>query len=531
MIFNAPEIDYAALSPVIALTAGLVLVTMAAVIEPFKRFGGLLALLTFGTTAGLLIWQWGTSAELISGQLRMDGLTVTLSLLVVLTAAVAVLLSIGDPAEGQAGRSDYLALLVGSVLGMVILAASTSLLTFFIGLELLSIPLYALCGTNLRRRESLESGFKYLVIGSLGSATLLYGMAMIYGASGATGFREIAEGLSQGTGMLSDPLTLVGIGLITVGLAFKVSVAPFHQWTPDVYQGAPTPITTFMAVATKLAAFAVFIRFFLVALGPLADQWDVMLAALAAISIVVGNVGALTQTSLKRLLGYSGIAQGGYMLTGIVVASQAGVSAIVFYLGVYLAMNVAAFAALVAFERGAGFSDDIRSMRGLAKRNPWLAWPITLGMLGLAGLPPTAGFIGKIYLIQALVESDWTWLAVVLVGGSVVSLGYYLRVVAAIWMDPADSSETSGPAQSGPEMPPAIAGASPDAPAGPAPAPPDRSAPDGAREADPFADRSAWKRWYLTGPAVIAAAATLFFGIFPQPLVEFAQHAGRALGL
>lgn len=518
MIFNAPDIDYAALSPIIALTTGLVAVTMAAVFDPVKRFGSVLALITFGVASGLLIWQWGTTADVVSGQLRLDGLTITFSLIVLATAAVAVLLSLGDPAERQAGRSDYLALLTGSVLGMVILIASTSLLTFFIGLELLSIPLYALCGTNLRRRQSLESGFKYLVIGSVGSATLLYGMAMVYGASGATGFDAIASGLKEGAGVLSDPLTLVGVGLITVGLAFKVSIAPFHQWTPDVYQGAPTPITAFMAVATKAAAFAVFIRFFLVALAPLVDQWDVLLAALAAISIVVGNVGAITQNSLKRLLGYSGIAQGGYLLTGIVVASEAGVSAITFYLAVYLMMNLAAFAALVAWERGTGFSDDIRSMRGLARRNPWLAWPITLGMLALAGLPPTAGFIGKIYLIQALVEGGWTWLGVMIVAGSMVSLAYYLRVVATMWMG---TEEETSPARTETDLPPVIAGASPDAPEG------DLTA--GALQPDPFEDRNARRHWYLTGPAVLAAAATLFFGIIPQPLVEFAQHAGRAI--
>jgi len=520
VIFNAPDIDYAALSPVIALTAGLVIVTMAAVFDPAKRFGPLLSLLTLAATAGLLIWQWDSTVDLVAGQLRMDGLTVTMSLLAVVSAAVAVLLSIGDPAEGQAGRSDYSALLLGSVLGMVVLISSTSLLTLFIGLELLSIPLYALCGTNLRRRESLESGFKYLVTGSVGSATLLYGMAMIYGASGATGFSEIAEGLSSGAGVLTDPLTLVGVGLIVVGLAFKISIAPFHQWTPDVYQGAPTPITAFMAVATKVAAFAVFIRFFLVALGPLAAEWDVLLAALAALSIVVGNVGALTQNSLKRLLGYSGVAQAGYMLAGIVVGTQAGVSAIVFYLGGYLAMNLAAFAALVAHERRTGFSDDIRSMRGLARSAPWIAWPITIGMLTLAGLPPTVGFIGKIYLIQALVEGDWTWLAVMIVGGTMVSLAYYLRVVAVLWMGSADEPQ---PAVVPADLPPAIAGASPDAPeaGGTAvnPAPAD----------DPYTDPSAWKRWYLTGPAVLAAAAAVFFGIIPQPLVEFAQHAGRAI--
>lgn len=511
MIFDAPTIDYAGLSPIIALTAGLLVIVIAAVVEPVKRFGPGLALLTFAITAGCLIWQWNADVDLVSGALRLDGLAATLSLLVVVSAAVAVLLAIGDPSEEQAGRSDWLALLTASVLGMVILAQSTSMLTFFVGLELLSIPLYALCGTNLRRRDSLESGLKYLIIGSVGSATLLYGLALIYGASGATGFQAIADGLQAGDGMLSDSLTLVGVGLVTVGLAFKVSIAPFHQWTPDVYQGAPTPVTAFMAVATKAAAFAVFIRFFLVALGPLADQWDVMLAALAALSIVVGNVGALSQTSLKRMLGYSGIAQAGYMLAGIVTATQAGVDALVFYLAAYVAMNVAAFGVVVIRERQTGFSDDLSTLRGLGREKPMVAWPLTIAMLALAGLPPTAGFIGKLYLIEALVEDDWTWLAVMIAIGTMISLGYYLRVIATLWMSPT-TGEDSDPVEAGIDtaaLPPQIAGAAP----------------------DPFVDQRSDRRWYLVVPVVLAALASVFFGVIPQPLVEFAQHAGDSLSV
>ena len=207
---------------------------------------------------------------------------------------------------------------------MVLLAQATNLVTFFVALETLSIPLYILCATNLRREGSLESGLKYLIVGSLGSATLLYGMAFLYGGTGSTDFAGIADGIAH-NGLLGDPLILIGIAMAAVGLAFKTSIAPFHQWTPDVYQGAPTPITAFMAVATKAAAFAVFLRFFDVALGPQVDDWQPALAALAAISIVVGNVGALGQDSLKRLLGYSGVAQAGYMLGGIVVATEAGI--------------------------------------------------------------------------------------------------------------------------------------------------------------------------------------------------------------
>jgi NADH-quinone oxidoreductase subunit N len=328
-------------------------------------------------------------------------------------------------------------------------------------------------------------------------------MAFIYGSTGSTDFAGIAHGI-EANGMLHDPLILIGIALAAVGLAFKTSIAPFHQWTPDVYQGAPTPITNFMAVATKAAAFAVFVRFFVVALGPETGDWQTGLAILAAISIVVGNVGAITQDSLKRLLGYSGVAQAGYMLGGLVVASEKGISSLVFYLAAYLFMNLAAFAVIVARERETLFGDDIRGVRGLGAERPALAWPLTISMLALAGLPATAGFIGKLYLIEALVEGDYTWLAVFIAVGTMISLAYYLRVVAAMWMSPGESAAPAG----APGTTPVISGASP--------------------EADPV-DPRAGRRWYLVGPAVIAAGITVFLGVIPQPLVDFATHAGASL--
>ncbi|MGE5282544.1 MAG: NADH-quinone oxidoreductase subunit N [Chloroflexota bacterium] len=495
MSFNAPHIDYAALSPVLALTTGLCVVLLTAVFKPLRRMAPFLSLLTLGATAGLLVWKWNDPTELIAGAMRLDDLAIAISLIAVLTAAFAVLFSVGEPAAENAGRGEYHALLLGSVLGMVLLAQATNLVTVFVAIESLSIPLYILCAANRRRERSLESGLKYLIVGSLGSATLLYGMALLYGASGSTDFAGIAAGIAK-TGVLGDPLVLVGIGMAAVGLAFKTSVAPFHQWTPDVYEGAPTPIAGFMAVATKAAAFAVFVRFFDVALAPQASEWQPALAVLAAISIVVGNVGALGQDSLKRLLGYSGIAQAGYILGGLVVAGEAGVNALVFYLAGYAFMNLAAFAVVVARERETPYGDDIAAVRGLGAERPLLAWPLTISMLGLAGLPATVGFIGKLYLIEALVEGNYTWLAVFIAVGTMISLAYYLRVVAAMWMRP------SG------EAAPAIAGASP--------------------EADPI-DPSAGRRWYLVGPALLAAAATVFFGVIPQPLVELAQHAGASL--
>ncbi|HEV2790314.1 MAG TPA: NADH-quinone oxidoreductase subunit N [Solirubrobacterales bacterium] len=502
MKFHEPSIDYAAISPLIALTVGLCVVLLSAVFKPTKRMAPGLTMLTLAAVAGLLIWHWDDPKTLITGALRLDDLAISISLIAILTAAFCVVLSIRERATEEAGSGEYHALLLGSVLGMVLLAQATNLVTFFVALEILSIPLYILCATNLRREGSLESRLKYLIVGSIGSATLLYGMAFIYGGTGSTDFAGIADGFARNArnGLDADPLLLIGIAMAAVGLAFKTSIAPFHQWTPDVYQGAPTPITSFMAVATKAAAFAVFLRFFDVALGSQLDEWQPALAVLAAVSIVVGNVGALGQDSLKRLLGYSGVAQAGYMLGGIVVASESGASSLVFYLAAYAFMNLAAFAVIVARERETVFGDDIRAVRGLGAERPLLAWPLTISMLALAGLPATAGFIGKLYLIEALVEGDYTWLAVFIAVGTMISLAYYLRVVAAMWMRP--ESETA------PGATPAIAGASP--------------------EADPV-DPEAGRRWYLVGPALLAAAATVFFGVIPQPLVDFASQAGASL--
>lgn len=503
-MIEAPHIDYLGLAPIIALTVGIC-VCLLTTVSGAKRLVPGLAVVALAVAGGFLIALWDEPKSLLSEALRLDNFSIAIGLIVIGSAITAILLSPGEPAADEAGRGEFHVLLLGSSLGMIMLAQAENLVSFFIGFELLSIPLYVLCASNIRQAESLESGLKYLIVGSIGSATLLYGLALVYGASGATGFAEIAAGVS-GTGLVGDPLLLFGIGLVAVGLAFKVSIAPFHQWTPDVYQGAPTPITAFMAVATKAAAFAVFTRFFLVALGPAVEDWQTLLAILAAVTIVVGNVGALRQDSLKRMLGYSGVAQAGYMLGGIVVATEAGVSALVFYLVAYTLMNLVAFGVVIARERETHFGDDIQAFQGIGQRRPLLAWPLTVAMFALAGLPGTAGFIGKLYLVQALAGGDYVWLAVMIAVGTAISLAYYLRVVVAIWMKPVPLG--AGP---GPGLPPAavpIAGAGP--------------------EVDPI-DPIAGRRWYVLAPVLIGTAFTIVFGVLPQPLVEFANQAAASL--
>jgi NADH-quinone oxidoreductase subunit N len=501
-----PHIDWAGLSPLVAVLAGaLVVLGLGLARSRMLREIAVpsLAVVTLLVASGLSLWQWGERKGLIAGALRLDELTLFLTLLFCVAGIASILLSWRHVAPREAAHGEYHALLLTSIAGMIVLVAAQNLVTVFLGLELLSIPLYVLCATEMRREASLESGLKYLVIGSLGSATLVYGLAFLYGATGTTDFGAIAAALNRGGDLVTDPLLLTGIGLVVVGLAFKASVAPFHQWTPDVYEGAPTPITAFMAVATKAAAFGIMLRLFDVALIDASTDWAPVLATLAAVTIVVGNVGALGQSSLKRLLAYSSVAQAGYMLAGVVVASRLGLQATVFYLAVYLVMNLAAFAVIVARERETPYGDDIASLNGLGSSRPLLAWPMTIAMLALAGFPATAGFIGKFYLIDATVANGYTWLAIFIVVGSMISLAYYLRVIAAIWMTPEERA-TPAPLPGGERA--VLAG--------------------GSQEATGLRAQGE-----VVAVAVVFGALTLILGIVPSPLFDVVRDAGAAIGL
>jgi NADH-quinone oxidoreductase subunit N len=515
---KGPHIDFAGLSPLIALLGGAVVVLLVGLLGSSwvrAQLVPALSLVALAGALGLTIWQWNADKSIVSGALRIDDLSLVLNLILIAGGACTVLLAWRSLAAREAAHGEFHALLLTSIAGMALLASAENTVALFIGLELLSIPLYVLCATELRREHSLEAGLKYLIIGSVGSATLLYGLAMIYGATGATEFGAIAQALTNGS-LATDPLTLTGVALCVVGLSFKASIAPFHQWTPDVYEGAPTPVTAFMAVTTKVAAFGVFLRLFDVALIGTQASWAPALAALATITILVGNVGALGQSSLKRMLAYSSVAQAGYMLTGVLVATKLGVQATVFYLAVYLFMNMAAFAVIVARERETGLGDSIGAVAGLGRERPWLALAMTLSMLALAGIPATGGFIGKFYLIDAAVSGGYAWLGVVIVVGSMISLGYYLPVVAAMWMREAPAGAARPDVGSSPGGAPIPAG-------GPLPA-----LAGGSPELDAEASSATQPEVALV--AVVAGAATLFFGIVPQPLFDLVNHAGSALG-
>ena len=500
--FKAPHVDWEAMSPLIAVVGGSIAALVAGLVP--GRLQRLLppaiAIVSLLAAIGLSIWIWepGDTRPIVAGALSVDTLAVGLSILFYGAGIATILLSLRSPFVRNMGAGEYAALLLGSIAGMVLLAGAENLVTLFVGLELLSIPLYILCGSRVREERSLEAGLKYLIVGSVGSATLLFGLALLYGATGTTDLGAMGNAIGY-TVELGDPLLLTGIALSATGLAFKASIAPFHQWTPDVYQGAPTPVTAFMAVATKAAAFAILLRLFDVGLITLHDDWAPALAALAVVTILIGNAGAIAQSSLKRMLAWSGVAQAGYMLAGVVVGTRLGLQATAFYLAVYVLMNVAAFAVVIARERVSEHGDELPALEGLGRASPWLAWPMTIAMLALAGLPATSGFIGKFYLIDASVQGDYAWLGIVIVIGSMISLVYYLRVLAVMWMPPVGIELPTAPRR---HVRP-VAGWSPEADA--------RAQPE------------------VTFVAVACAAATVVLGIVPQPLFHLARDVGSSL--
>lgn len=509
---QAPEIDWAGLSPLLALLGGACVVLLAGLLRSAfarQQIVPALTLVSYGTAIGCLIWQWDADVDLIKGALALDGLTILVTLLVCAAGSIATLLAWRGRAAREIAHGEFFALLLTASGGMVVLAAAQNLVSTFIGLELLSLPLYILCAARLRSSESLESGLKYLIVGSVGSAAALYGMALLYGATGATDYALIAQQVAA-EGLAGDVLFLAAIAMITVGFAFKASLAPFHQWTPDVYEGAPTSVTAFMSVSTKVAALGAIIRLYDTALLPAVEDWRPVWIAIALASIVIGNVGALGQASLKRMLAYSSIAQAGYLLVGVVVVTDLGVQAVLFYLAVYLFANLAAFSVVILRERETRFGDDIHALHGLGAARPLMATALTLSMLSLAGIPATAGFMGKFRLIEAAADGGYTWLGIAIVVGSMISLAYYLPAAAAVWR-PEPGVAGDSPALDALTGRPALAG--------------------GAPQPGEGSGVGAGAHLEVRFAATLCGGAILFFGIVPQPLFNLVEQAARGLGL
>jgi NADH-quinone oxidoreductase subunit N len=402
-----------------------------------QRRTGWLALIGIAAAAAAAVWLWVShaSAAGIATSVALDPFRWAVDLIVLLGAALAVLFSLDYLDREQILVPEYHVLVLFAAVGMMLLAGGVDLFVVFLGLELMSVSVYVLSGIDRRSRVGGEAALKYFLLGAFASAFFLYGIALVYGATGSTKIPMIAAQIGP-LALKSHPMLLAGLALLLIGFGFKVAAVPFHMWTPDVYDGAPTPVTAFMAAAVKAAAFAALVRILLQAFGDLHETWDQVIWWLAAATMVVGNLVALAQRSVKRMLAYSSIAHAGYLLTALVAGSVAGAAAFLFYLLFYTLMTVGAFGILAMKGRDGERDVLIDDLAGLAESHPWLAFAMTICMLSLLGFPGTAGFIGKWYILASATGGGYPILAAILVLTSVVSAGYYLPVVMAMYMKP-----------------------------------------------------------------------------------------------
>jgi len=437
MEIPVPTFDFLVVAPeiVVLITALLVMVVDLVLGREQKGRLAWIALVGVVAAGALSYYLWDGSNPTLHDMLAADGYALFLNLAIVVAAALAILFSLEYTGRAGLAQGEYYTLLLLSTAGMMLMAAAINLMTIFLALEILSIALYVLVGLNRAERRSAEAALKYFVLGAFASGFLLYGMALIYGQAGTTSLAGIRDAVLAGGP--PEPLLLAGLGLMIVGFGFKVALVPFQMWTPDVYEGAPTSVTAFMSVGAKVAGFAALGRVALYAFGELQGDWRWVLAVLAALTMTVGNLAALRQTNLKRMLAYSSIAHAGYALTGLAAGNAQGTSGLLFYLFAYAFMNVGAFAVIIAagrFEGATGGGETLDDFAGLAGRKPGLAAAMALFLLSLAGVPPLAGFLAKLYVFVAAVRGDLIWLAALGVINSVISAYYYLRVVVQMYM-------------------------------------------------------------------------------------------------
>jgi NADH-quinone oxidoreductase subunit N len=482
-------LDLRPLIPALIVAAtGLVILLVQAFV-PERRAPFAVPLSLFGLIAALgalLLPNWegpcGACAASTGGSLSADPIAVFLEVVLLLIGMAVVLLSPSYLRETEGDRGEYYTLVLFSLVGMLGLVASLELISLFVALEIMSVALYALCGSARGRMTSQESAIKYFITGSFSSAFLLYGVALLYGASGSTMLARIAPAVAQPPAGM-ELLPILGLGMMLVGFAFKVATAPFHAWAPDVYEGAPTPVTAFMAAGVKAAAFGALLRVLAQAVPGLADHWRPAIAALAIVTMLIGNLGALAQSSVKRMLAYSSIAHAGYLLAALVAAREVAGEAILFYLVGYAAVNLGGFGAMAALARNRREPLTLADFNGLAERRPALAAALTVFLLSLTGIPVSAGFVGKFYLFTAAVGAGYAVLAVVGMLTSVISAYYYLRVVVAMYMH------------------------------------------------EPAAGEDPWAPIGFGAGAALAAmvAVVLTLGVYPAPLLALARAAARAL--
>ena len=432
-MISRPPVDWLALSPTLALLAASAVTLLGAVIVPRAHrrvFSVVVSLAGFTTTAvlaGIVFDRSETPSAVVVQSMVRDRLGTFAAVIIAIVGLGIVLVSVGDRRRDHVG--EYYALLTASAAGMVFFVSAGNLMTMFLALEWFSIGLYVLCALDTHRRESLEAGLKYLIVGSFGSGILLFGCALVYGATGELGFSAI----QQATGA-DDPLFVAGMAMILAGLAFKISAAPFHMWTPDVYQGAPTPVTAFMAAATKVAALVLTLRILVTAFPEQDEIWTIAVAALAIASLAIGNFAAIAQRDVKRMLAYSSVSHAGFLLIAIAANSEAGGEALLYYLIPYSAATVGAFAVVAARERELAQPVTLDRLEGLGWERPFLGVSLWAFVLSMAGFPLTGGFLGKLFVFSAIYEAGWWWLVVIGVLATALSLAYYLAIVKSLFM-------------------------------------------------------------------------------------------------
>ena len=450
-VWTTAGVNITVVLPELVLFGFAILVMLADMTSNEKRDGlrGItpwLALLGVAVTTGVCAALWSEPVASFQGAAILDNFAMGVKLIVLVATALAILLSTSYMPKVNKQVGEYYTLLLLCAVGMMVMGSATDLIVVFLALETFSLALYIMCSLNRSNPRSSEAGMKYLLLGAFASAFFVYGAALIYGATGSTQYSAIAAALLGSTGQLG--LLYPGIALLVVGFGFKVSLVPFHMWTPDVYQGAPTPVTAFMSVGTKAAAFAAFIRVLLSALPTEHATWSWMLAILAVVTMTLGNFAALRQVSLKRMLAYSSIAHAGYVLVGLVGGTANSANAAIFYLFTYAFMNIGAFAVIIVLER-ANENDALQNRAaGIGKRWPMLALVMAIFMFSLSGVPPLAGFFGKLFVFKAAVDGGFAWLAAVAMLNSAVAAYYYLRVTVAMYLEePTGDSLTEAPAR------------------------------------------------------------------------------------
>ena len=429
--------DLFTVSPIIALTAtGFIVVAMGLWGARLSKYVILIVTLVgIGVAALLTIQLWDANATAFHGMVVCDNYALTFNLIFFAGAILSVLLAFNKYEESYLLYPEFSAITLFATVGMSLMASSTNLLIIFLGLETLSISLYVLAGIKRTESHSLEAAFKYFLLGAFASAFLLYGIALLYGASGSLDLKNVSAIVAESNNA-GSPLLLFGSLLIFIGLAFKAAVFPFHMWAPDVYQGAPTPISAFMSTGSKAAGFAAMIRVLFTlsaSAGTVADLTTIF-SILAVLTMFFGNITAIRQKNVKRMLAYSSIAHAGYIMIGIVAWNETGASSIIFYLMSYTFMNVGAFGVVSYLGSKSGEFQQIDDLKGLGYQRPFVALLMSVFMFSLAGLPPTAGFIGKFYLFSAAVKTGHIALVVLGVINSMISVYYYLGVVVAMFM-------------------------------------------------------------------------------------------------